>query len=79
MMPNNATDAATAAATEPLAVRIPDARRLSGFSRSEIYRRASRGEIVLLKCGRTTLVDVTSLREAIASLPRAVIRARSTT
>jgi len=60
---------------EPLAVRLPEASRISGLSRSEIYRRAARGEIVLLKCGRSTLAEVASLRAAVASLPRAQIRA----
>jgi hypothetical protein len=59
---------------ETIAVRLPDATRISGFSRSELYRRAARGEIVFLKCGASTLVDVASLRAAVASLPRAVIR-----
>jgi hypothetical protein len=59
---------------EPLAVRLPVASRLSGFSRSELYRRAARGEIVFLKSGSTTLVDMASLRCAVSSLPRAVIR-----
>jgi hypothetical protein len=59
---------------EPMAVRLPEATRVSGFSRSELYRRAGRGEIVFLKCGATTLVDLASLRAAVMSLPRAVIR-----
>jgi len=58
----------------PLAVRIPEATRISGFSRSEIYRRAGRGEIILLKCGKSTLVDMASLRSAVSTLPRAAIR-----
>ena len=69
------TFAAPAAPTpDPLAVRLPEAVRISGFSRSEIYRRAGRGEIVLLKCGKSTLVDMASLRAAVTSLPRAAIR-----
>jgi hypothetical protein len=60
--------------TEPIAVRIPWAMRISGLSRSEIYRRAGRGEIILLKCGRSTLVEYRSLRGLIKSLPRASIR-----
>jgi hypothetical protein len=59
---------------ETIAVRLPEATRISGFSRSELYRRAARGEIVFLKCGASTLVDVASLRATVASLPRAVIR-----
>ena len=58
----------------PLALRMPEATRTSGLSRSEIYRRAGRGEIILLKSGRSTLVEYHSLRRAVASLPRAVIK-----
>ena len=58
---------------ERMAVRLPEASHLSGFSRSELYRRAARGEIIFLKCGASTLVDLDSLRAAVASLPRAVI------
>jgi hypothetical protein len=60
---------------DPLTVRIPEATRISGFSRSELYRRAARGEIILLKCGKSTLVEMTSLRAAVSALPRAAIRA----
>jgi hypothetical protein len=63
-----------AVAIEPLAVRLPDAVRISGLSRSELYRRAARGEIKFLKCGTSTLVDVSSLRAAVAGLPRAELR-----
>jgi hypothetical protein len=62
----------------PIAVRIADAIRISGLSRSELYRRAARGQVVLLKCGRSTLVDVKSLHATVAALPRAVIRSAST-
>ena len=61
-------------ALDPIAIRIPEAIRISGLSRSEIYRRAGRGQIILLKCGKSTLVEYHSLRATIASLPRAVIR-----
>jgi len=60
---------------EPMAVRLPEASRISGFSRSELYRRAARGEVIFLKSGSTTLVDLVSLKAAVAALPRAVIRA----
>lgn len=64
---------------EPILVRLPEAQRISGLSRSEIYRRAGRpegdpGRIILRKCGASTLVDVPSLKAAIASLPAASIR-----
>jgi hypothetical protein len=62
-------------AIEPIAVRIDDAVRISGLSRSELYRRAARGEVIFLKCGSSTLVDMRSLRATVASLPRAVILA----
>jgi hypothetical protein len=62
------------ASLEPLAVRMPEAERISGLSRSEIYRRAGRREILILKCGRSSLVDVASLKAVMASLPRAQIR-----
>jgi hypothetical protein len=60
---------------EPMAVRLPEASRISGFSRSELYRRAARGEVIFLKSGSTTLVDLGSLKAAVAALPRAIIRA----
>ncbi len=60
--------------TEPFAVGITEARRVSGFSRSELYRRAARGEIVFLKNGRTTLVEFQSLKATVASLPAARLK-----
>jgi hypothetical protein len=61
---------------EPIALRIREAVRISGLSRSAIYRFAASGKIILLKCGSSTLVEYTSLRDTMASLPRACIRAR---
>ena len=43
--------------TDPIAVTLAEASRLSGFSRSELYKRATRGELAMMKCGRRTLVD----------------------
>jgi hypothetical protein len=54
---------------EPIAVRIRVAEQISGFSRSDIYRKASKDELVLLKNGGSTLVEMTSLKRAIAALP----------
>jgi hypothetical protein len=59
---------------EPLSLRIPEAQRISGLSRSELYRKASRGEIRLLKSGRSTLVDFASLKRLIGNLPVANIK-----
>jgi hypothetical protein len=67
-------DAKDAVDIEPLVVRLADAIRISGFSRSDLYRRATRGEIVFRKCGRCTLVEYASLKAAVAALPRATIR-----
>lgn len=59
---------------KPMAVRINDAVRISGFSRSRLYEMAGRGDVVFLKCGRAVLVDYASLENAVRSLPRATIR-----
>jgi hypothetical protein len=59
---------------ERLAVRLGEATYLSGISRSGLYRMAAAGQILLLKHGASTLVDVASLRAAVASLPRARIK-----
>jgi hypothetical protein len=47
---------------------------ICGLSIPSLYREASKGNIVLLKYGRTTLVDVASLRAFLGRLPRASIR-----
>lgn len=58
---------------EPILVRLAEAQRISGLSRSDLYRRASRGQIIFVKCGSRVLVDFASLKAAIAELPRAQI------
>jgi len=60
---------------EPLALPILAAVAVSGLSRSAIYREAGNGRIKLIKLGRTTLVDMASVREFLANLPPANIRA----
>lgn len=59
----------------PLAVPLPHAPTVTGLSRSTIYREAARGNIKLLKVGRSTLVCMDSVRAFLASLPAAAIRA----
>ena len=59
----------------PLAVTIPDAVRLSGLSRSEIYRQLSAGGIRARKSGSRTLIVWTSLQAYIDALPPAGFRA----
>ena len=60
---------------EPLAAPIPDACRMSGLSRSEIYRRLATGDIRAVKSGARTLILLDSLRAHLASLPAATFRA----
>jgi excisionase family DNA binding protein len=60
---------------QPLAVPLPHAPAVTGLSRSTIYREAARGNIRLLKVGRSTLVDMASVRAFLTNLPTASIRA----
>jgi hypothetical protein len=60
--------------TDPLAVPIPEAVRLSGLSRSELYRRLASGHVRAVKSGARTLILVDSLRAHLASLPLAIFR-----
>lgn len=47
---------------EPLAVRNPDAVRMTGTSRSKLYELIASGDLDTIKVGRCTLVPVDSLR-----------------
>ena len=58
---------------DALAASMQHAVAVSGLSRSGIYRAAAEGKIRLLKCGRTTLVDMASVRDFLAALPVAQI------
>jgi hypothetical protein len=62
---------------ERVAAAIPDACRISGLSRSEIYRRLAAGDIQAIKSGSRTLVLMDSLRAHLASLPPATFRTRT--
>ena len=62
---------------EPLAVSVTEACRISGLSRSELYRRMAAGQIEARKSGARTLVLVASLKAHLASLPAAAFRAPS--
>jgi hypothetical protein len=59
---------------EALAVPIRKAPAISGLSIPTIYREAAKKNLILIKYGRSTLVDMASLRAFLASLPRASIR-----
>lgn len=52
-------------AIEPITVRIPTATAMTGLSRSRIYELIASGEIQIAKDRRSTLIIVTSLREAV--------------
>lgn len=52
---------------EPISVKVPEAVRLSGLSRSRLYELMRSGEIKFAKVGSSTLVLVESLRGFIHS------------
>lgn len=54
--------------TEPISVRIREACRLTGISRSKLYDLISKGEVETVKIGRITLVPMTSLRALISQI-----------
>ena len=54
---------------DPVVVPLPQAPLYFGLSRSALYRAAGAGHIVMKKMGRSTLVDVASVRAYLAELP----------
>ncbi|WP_439486792.1 helix-turn-helix domain-containing protein [Blastomonas fulva] len=50
---------------EPISMRVPDACRFTGISRSTLYLLIARGEIEVVKMGASTLVLTESLRTLI--------------
>ena len=52
---------------EPISVKIPEAVRLTGLSRSRIYELMKSGDIEFAKVGSSTLILVESLRSLILS------------
>lgn len=52
-------------AIEPISMRVPDACRFTGISRSSLYLLIARGEIEIVKMGAATLVLTESLRDLI--------------
>ncbi len=65
---------AWASTVEPLAVPMPRAPAATGLSRSAIYREAAKGNLRLIKAGRSTLVCLESARAFLARLPTAQLR-----
>ena len=62
-------------ATAPLAYEIREAQRVSGLSRSAIYRLLAEGRLRAKKHGGRTLVLASSIDEYLNSLPEATFRA----
>jgi excisionase family DNA binding protein len=60
---------------QPLTVTISEAVRLSGLSRSELYRQLSAGRIRACKSGSRTLILWASLKAYVEALPEAEFRA----
>lgn len=60
-------NAGEGAPMEPISVRIPEAVRLTGVSRSRLYELMRDGEIQYAKVGSSTLILVDSLRSFIRS------------
>jgi hypothetical protein len=63
---------------DPITAPISDAVRISGLSRSEIYRRLAVGDILAVKNGSRTLILMASVRDYLARLPAATFRAPAT-
>ena len=64
------SEAPGASLMEPITVRVIEAARLTGESRSSIYRSIRKGELEALKSGAATLVTVVSIKRRLANLPR---------
>jgi helix-turn-helix protein len=54
-----------AALAEPISVKIPEAVRMTGLSRSRIYELMRSGDVEYAKVGSSTLILVESLRRLI--------------
>lgn len=62
---------------EPLAVSVADAVRVSGLSRSELYRLMGAGRIRAVKHGVRTLIPMDALRALLEAAPPATILTRT--
>ena len=60
---------------EPITTTIEGAEHMTGWSRSEVYRRLVAGDIEAVKSGGRTLPVVASIRACINALPRATFGA----
>lgn len=62
---------------DPITLSISEACKVSGISRSELYRRLASGQVCAVKSGRTTLILMESLRAHLARLPAATFRRKA--
>ena len=69
-MPNTEVDEQL----RPVTVSIAEVRRISGCSRSEIYRQLAAGKIKAVKAGSRTLILLDSLIDHLETLPAATFR-----
>lgn len=53
---------------KPIAVRIPDACRMTGIGRSKLYELIKAGDIMTVKVGTITLVPVAALEAFVGGL-----------
>lgn len=58
----------------PINVSVADAGRISGLSKSEVYRRLAAKDLEAVKSGKRTLITVDSVRNYLANLPKATFR-----
>lgn len=58
-------NARSLAAVEPISMRIPDACRFTGISRSTLYLLIASDEVEIIKLGASTLVITESLRRLV--------------
>lgn len=59
------------AASEKLALSIPEAAMLSGISRSSLYKRMASGELAAVKSGKRRLILAGALKAWLEALPAA--------
>jgi hypothetical protein len=68
---NRIVPASVVGQVPPLTVTVPEACRISGYSRSELYRRLASGDLTGVKIGRSLRIVVASIERSVAALPRA--------
>ncbi len=69
-LPPTAQAETTSPPPEPLAVRIPEAMRLTGIGRSKLYELIASGDVQTAKIGTCTLITFASLRQLIEKARR---------